>query len=119
MNAIGCWFSGFRLCRNFLHNASYSSRSVYVKGSRLFSSISDALIDSKKNSVSANVDIVNYSLAGCYIVGYNEHGFMLSNSSVIYGPMVSFPQNVFSWNVGRKFQFYELLHVGQFGGRHQ
>nr|CUU99618.1 hypothetical transcript [Hymenolepis microstoma] len=59
----------------------------------------DALIDPKKNSVSANVDIVNYSLAGCYIVGYNEHGFQLSNAATIYGPMVSFPQNAFSWNI--------------------
>ncbi|KAM7539861.1 hypothetical protein Aperf_G00000025463 [Anoplocephala perfoliata] len=99
MSATGCLFSGFRLCRNSLHNVAYCSRSVCLNGRRLLSSLGDALVDPKKNSVSANVDIVNYSLAGCYIVGYNEHGFMLSNSSIIYGPMVSFPQNAFSWNV--------------------
>lgn len=58
-----------------------------------------ALITPKSSSVSADVDIVNYSLAGLYIVGYNQHGFRLSNNASIYGPMVSFRQNAFSWNV--------------------
>ncbi len=66
---------------------------------RLNSTDKGALVDPKSSTVTADVDIVNYSLAGLFIVGYNQHGFMLSNGATVYGPMVSFPQNAFAWNV--------------------
>ncbi|VDL94326.1 unnamed protein product [Schistocephalus solidus] len=62
------------------------------------SSFSDALVDPKKGSSSAEVDIVNYSLDGVYLVGYNQYSFVLSNGVKMYGPVAAFPKNVFSWN---------------------
>lgn len=99
MSSVGFLFSRLILGHNFLNRTVYSLRSVYFNSYRSLSSIKDALVDPKKGSTSANVDIVNYSLAGCFIVGYNQYGFQLSNAATIYGPMVSFPQNAFSWNV--------------------
>ncbi|VDD74289.1 unnamed protein product [Mesocestoides corti] len=75
------------------------SQSIFKFNRRSFSSIKDVIVDPKSASVNGNVDIVNYSLAGLFIVGYNEHGFMLSNGASVYGPMASFPQNAFSWNI--------------------
>lgn len=66
---------------------------------RNLSSFSDALVDPKKGSSSAEVDIVNYSLDGVYLVGYNQYSFVLSNGVKMYGPVAAFPKNVFSWNV--------------------
>ncbi|VDK87468.1 unnamed protein product [Dibothriocephalus latus] len=60
---------------------------------------SDALVDPKKGSSSAEVDIVNYSVDGVYLVGYNQYSFVLSNGVKMYGPVAAFPRNVFSWNV--------------------
>ncbi|KAL7062099.1 hypothetical protein AAHC03_01264 [Spirometra sp. Aus1] len=88
-------------CRTWMEMLGRMSRkyeALFHPNLRNFSS-SDALVDPKKGSSSADVDIVNYSLDGVYLVGYNQYSFVLSNGVKMYGPVAAFPKNVFSWNV--------------------
>ena len=112
MNRLGCVLSHFKS----FHKLACRS-SLLPKNGRFFSSLGDALIDPKEGSISANVEIVNYSLAGLYIVAYNDQGFVLSNNTVIYGPMVSFPQSSLSWNASFNINNYRLC-VGSIMQRH-
>ncbi|CDS35580.1 expressed protein [Echinococcus multilocularis] len=99
MNRFGPVWSRFAFRCAALSPEVCTSRVGFFHSHCPLSSVSDAIIDPKKNSISADVNIVNYSLAGAYIVSYNEYGFMLSNGTAIHGPMVSFPQSAFSWRI--------------------
>ncbi|KAL5103553.1 NADH dehydrogenase ubiquinone 1 alpha subcomplex assembly factor 3 [Taenia crassiceps] len=99
MNRCGSVWPRFRFGCAVLCSKGFATKCGVFHRHRHFSSLTDAIIDPKKGSISANVNIVNYSLAGAYIVSYSENGFMLSNGTIIRGPMVSFPQNAFSWRI--------------------
>ncbi len=77
-----------------------------------FSSSNEVVVPPKSRSVAADVEIVNYNLAGLYITGYNQYSFLLSNGTTMYGPVAAFPQNAFSWNVCAVFSHHSLVdHV--------
>lgn len=109
MNKFGLVWSRLSLGRGVLCSRGCTIKCGATCDHCHFSSVADAIIDPKKGSISANVNIVNYSLAGAYIVSYSENGFMLSNGTVIRGPMVSFPQSAFSWRVRFSIYAFQLI----------